>query len=42
MFVKVLILNHFDFNYHIQNKTDALDYAIDGIFNQLTLDNLGQ
>ena len=41
-FVKALILNHFDSKRHIQIETDALGYAISGILNQLTLDDLGQ
>lgn len=39
-FVQVLILHHFDQEYHIQIKTDTLSCAISGLFNQLTLDNL--
>ncbi len=41
-FVKAPILNHFNLVRHIQIKTDASDYAISGIFSQLTSDNLGQ
>ncbi len=39
-FVKAPILNHFDPECHIQIETDASGYAICGIFNQLTLDDL--
>ena len=41
-FFKASILHHFDPKRHIQIKTDALGYAIGGVLNQLTLDNLGQ
>ena len=41
-FTKAPILRHFNSEYHIQIKTDASSYAINGVFSQLTLDNLGQ
>ncbi len=41
-FVEAPILNHFDPEHHIQIETDASGYAIDRIFSQLTLDDLGQ
>lgn len=42
MFVKTLILNHFDSEYYICIKTDTSGYAISEIFSQLTLDDLDQ
>ena len=42
MFVEAPILNYFNPKRHIQIEMDALDYAIGGIFSQLTLDDLGQ
>ena len=39
-FVKAPILNHFDLEHYIQIETDVLGYAIDGIFRQLTSDDL--
>ena len=39
-FIKALILNHFDPEQHIWVETDASGYAIGGVFNQLTLDDL--
>ena len=42
MFVKALILYHFDLKCHIRIKTDASGYAIDEILSLLTLDNLSQ
>ena len=41
-FLKVAILHHFDPKCYIRIETDALVYAIDGVFSQLILDNLGQ
>ncbi len=38
-FTKALILKHFDPECHIQIETDALGYAIGGIFSQMTLDH---
>ncbi len=42
VFVKALIPNHFDPERHIRIETDAVGYAISGIFSQLTLDNLSR
>ena len=42
VYIKVLILHHFNQKCYIQIKMDALDYAIGGIFTQLTLNDLGQ
>ena len=42
IFVKALILYHFDSERHIRVETDASGYAICGILNQLTLNNLNQ
>ena len=42
VFIKVLILNHFDLERYIQMGTDVLGYAIDRIFSQLILDDLGR
>ena len=39
-FIEAQILNHFDLKHHISIETDASSYAIVGIFNQLTLDDL--
>ena len=41
-FTKALILQHFDPECHIWNKTDASSYAIGGILSQLTFNNLDQ
>ncbi len=41
-FIEAPILNHFDLERHIQIKTDVSGYAIGGILNQLTSDDLGQ
>ena len=41
-FVEAPILNHFDSEHHIQIETNALGYAIGGIFSQLTSDDLDQ
>ncbi len=41
-FVEALILNHFNPECHIRIETNALGYAISGIFSQLTLDDLDQ
>ncbi len=41
VFVEGPILNHFDLERHIRIETDASGYAIDGIFSQLTSDDLG-
>ncbi len=35
-FTKTLILKHFDLEYHIRIKTDALEYAINGVLSQMT------
>ena len=40
-FIEAPIQNHFDPNHYIQIEMDALGYAISGICNQLTSDNLG-
>ena len=40
-FTKAPILWHFDLECHIRIETNASGYAIDGVLNQLTLDNLG-
>ena len=42
MFLKALILHHFDPKRYIRIEMDASSYAIGGVFSQLTLDNLGQ
>ena len=42
MFIKALILNHFDPELYIQIKTDILGHTICGIFSQLILDYLSQ
>ena len=41
VFVKALILNHFDLEYYIQIETDTSGYIIGRIFSQLILDDLG-
>ena len=41
-FIKALILHHFDPKHYIRIETDASGYAIGGVLNQLTLDNLSQ
>lgn len=41
-FIEALISNHFNPEHYIQIKTNASDYAIGQILNQLNLDNLGQ
>ena len=41
-FVKALILHHFNPKRHIRIETDVLGYVIEGIFSQLTLNDLGQ
>ena len=41
-FIEAPILNHFDFEYYIQNETDTLGYVIGRIFSQLTSNDLGQ
>ena len=41
VFVKALILYHFDLERHIWIKMDASSYAIGGVLSQLTLDELG-
>ena len=41
-FVKFPIFHYFDLEYHIRVKIDATSYAIGRLFNQLTLDDLGQ
>ena len=40
MFVKALILHHFNLERHIRIETDASGYAIGGVLNQLTLGKL--
>ena len=40
VFIKTPIFDHFDPKYHIQIEIDVFKYAIDGILNPLTLDNL--
>ena len=40
MFVKVLILQHFNLEYHIQVEMDISGYAIIGVLSQLTSDDL--
>ena len=42
VFVKALILHHFDPECYIRVETDISGYVIGGVFSQLTLDNLGQ
>ena len=39
-FLKAPVLHHFDLDCHIRIETDALGYAIGGVLNQLTLDDL--
>ncbi len=41
MFVEALILNHFAPERDIQIEMYAFDYAIGGIFSQVTMDDLG-
>ena len=41
-FFKFLILHYFNLDRHIRIKIDVLDYAIGGVFSQLTLDNLSR
>ena len=41
-FLKASILHHFDLECHIRIETDVSGYAISGVFNQLTLLNLGR
>ncbi len=41
-FIEAPILNHFDPERHIQIKTFASGYAINGILSQLTSDDLGR
>ena len=41
-FVEALILNHIDPACHIQIETDNSCYVINGVFNQLTPDDLGR
>lgn len=41
-FVKAPILHHFNPKRHIQIETDALGYIMNGVFNQLTLNNWSQ
>ena len=41
-FVKAPILHHFDPKRHIRIETDVSGYAIDRVFNQLTLDDSGR
>ena len=42
VFLKALILYHFNPERHIRIETDKSDYVISGILSQLTLDNSGQ
>ena len=42
VFVKALILHHFDPERYIQVETDTLGYTIGGALSQLTSDDLGQ
>ena len=42
VFVKVLIPQHFNLEYHIRIETDVSGYTIDKVLSQLTLDDLGQ
>ena len=41
-FTQVLILQHFDLEWHIPIKTNVSDYAINRVLSQLTLDDLDQ
>ena len=41
-FLKAPILHHFDPERHIRIETDVSGYAIGGVLNQLTLDDLGR
>ena len=40
-FIKTLILNYLDPERYIQVELNESSYAIDGVLNQLTLDDLG-
>ena len=42
VFVKALILYHFDPKRHIRIEINKLGYAIDRVFSQLIFDNLSQ
>ena len=42
MFLKAPILHHFDPERHIWIETDVSGYAIGGVLNQLTSDDLGR
>ncbi len=42
VFIKALIINHFDQERQVRIETDASCYAIGGIFHQLTSDDLGR
>ena len=42
VFVKALILHHFDSERHIRIETDVSSYTISGILSQLTSDDLGR
>lgn len=42
VFIKVSIFYYFDPKCHIRIKTNAFGYAINGVFNQLVLDDSGQ
>lgn len=42
VFIKILILHHFDLKYFIWVEIDILGYTIDIILNQLTSNNLGE
>ena len=41
-FVKALFLHHFDLEHYIRVETDVLNYAISGVFSQLTSEDLGR
>ena len=41
-FTKALIFRHFNLKCHIRIEIDVLYYAISGVLNELTLDNLNQ
>ena len=42
VFLKALILHHFDLERHIRIETNVSGYAIGGVLSQLTLDDLSQ
>lgn len=41
-FIKALIFQYFNLDQHIQIKTEAFGYIIDGVLSQLASDDLGQ